>query len=113
MKSLLTILSPTEVWSKTSVTAVLTPDLVSTPVSLTSLNVSWTIFASTVPAIDRPHPIPNHPAVGIVVCIVLTLAVSTISVPVQFCTQEFQTVGANPVWGSTFDVLAAFARVSA
>ena len=96
--------------SNTSVTAVLTPVLVDTPVSLTSRNVSSITESVKVPrrATFRPPGPFLNPVVSF-----LDLVTSVISWPVQLLTQEFHTVGANPVCGSTFNVLEAFARVSA
>jgi len=65
------------------------------------------VLSVTVPQVALPQE-------GLIsLLVVLVLVVSTISCPIQLSIQEFQTVGANPVCGSTFNVLAALARVSA
>ena len=96
MRSLFTTLSPIEDWSNCWVTTVLNPTLDDVPVSFTSRRLSW---------ITRVVVVVVYPLVEDVVS-VLCLVDVNISWPVQTSTQEFHIVGANPVWGSTFKVLA-------
>ena len=102
IRSLLTTLSPREVLSNCEVTTVLVPVLVDIPVSITSRRLSWT----TESVIKVPPP------VRVDVCWFLVLVEFIIFCPVQLSIQEFQTVGANPVCGSTFKVLPVINKVS-
>ena len=119
MRFRLTTLSPTDDASNCSVTIVLFPVLVWTPVSLTSLRVSLrtvvVVSDMNCPPVKLPFPrsplSPHLPP--LVVLSVLSLVFWVTSWPVQFVSQEFHIVGENPVCGSTFKVLLAVARVSA
>ena len=115
IKFLLTTLSPAEVESNCSVTTVLVPDLEFTPVSLTSNRVSSTTWSITVSFQLLTLALPPGPWTWIFPSppTVLVLISSITSLPVQFVSQAFHIVGANPVWGSTFKVLDANSRVSA
>ena len=104
IRSLLKVLSPWEVRSNCSVIATLTPVLFFTPVSITSRNVSSIVLVVVLstqaaglvsPPLGQP-PLPNVTEEDSV----FLCAEFTISCPVQLSTQEFQTVGTNPVWGS-------------
>ena len=101
--SRLTTLSPTEVLSNCWVTALLVPDLVDVPVSRISRKLSWITLVVVVIV---------YPLEDLFVWVLVAVEFIT-SCPVQLSIQEFQIVGANPVCGSTFKVLTAFARVSA
>ena len=101
MISVLTVLSPTEVLSICSVTTVLKPSLDSTPVSSVFSRVSSIVLV----VVRIPHP----RFVLLRVFLILVLLVTVL--PVQLVSQAFQTIGANPVCGSTFSVRASNSRV--
>ena len=120
MRSLLTTLSPTEVWSNCWVTIVLFPFLVWTPVSIVSCNCSlitvvvWVSISAAgppEPPLIQP-PTPNLAPVEFSV-ISLPCPASITFLPVQFVCQESHKIGPNPVWGSTFCVLARLSKVFA
>ena len=86
IRSLLTVLSPIVDWSKDSKTAVCRPSLVLVPVLVVVLRVS---------SITSVLLLHQFPLTILVSCLLLSL--STKLDPVQFCSQESQIIGPNPV----------------
>ena len=114
IRSLLTVLSPREVLSICSTTEVLVPVLVVVPVKVVVLVVSAQVFTVCVPKIGLQVPVaPCHPIQFPPLFVVLVLVVSTKLDPVQTVCQEPHTVGANPVCGSTPNLLEASAITDA
>ena len=107
IKSLLTVLSPTDSLSNCSVTTVCNPVLDSTPVLIVSLSVSSIVVVLSVLIVLAGFPKPSlklliHPPAFLTLevdCVDLTV-VSLNSNPVQLVSHAFHTIGAKPVCGS-------------